>query len=99
MPQKQISRSPRWYGIPLRVLLLTFIGTLLTFAFSLMFAIAGLSLYWALHGLHPNMASAYRRIALPVSVVSGAVIFLLSVVAEVRRYRQLKTLSAIERVS
>ena len=35
------SRPPRWYGIPVRVLLITFLGTLISFAVSLLFALVG----------------------------------------------------------
>ena len=93
------TRSPRWYGIPGRVLLVTFIGTLLSFSFSLLFGIVGISLYWALYGVHPNMAVAYRRIALPAALVGGSVILVLSVATEIRHYRRSKALSAIERMS
>ena len=34
-------RPPRWYAIPVRVLLLTFIGTLISFAVSLFLGIVG----------------------------------------------------------
>jgi len=95
----QKSHAPRWYGIPLRVLLVTFIGTLLCFAVSLLLAIFGTIIVSALRGLHPDMRIAYRFIALPTALVAGAIIFVLSVSMEVRHYRQAKTLSNIERVS
>jgi uncharacterized membrane protein len=90
---------PRWYGIPLRVLLVTFIGTLLTFAVSLLLGIIGTIVMSRMRGLHPDMTLAYRDFALPVAVVAGAIIFVLAVVMEIRHYRQGKTLSAIERMS
>ena len=90
---------PRWYAIPVRVLLLTFIGTLLSFAVSLLVGIIGTVAVSGLRGVHPNMTVAYRQIALPATVVAGAIIFLLSLAVEVRHYRQSKTLAAIERMS
>lgn len=92
-------RSPRWYGIPLRVLAVTFIGTLLAFAVSLLLAIIGTVIASAIRGTHPDMRIAYRLIALPMALVAGGIVFVLSLAIEIRHYRQMKTLSAIERVS
>ena len=98
MANESLSRTPRWYGIPARVLLATMIGTLLCFAVSLLLGILGTVVISALRGVHPDMSIAYRFIAIPTAVVAGGIIFVLSVVMEVRHYRQGKTLSAIERM-
>ena len=92
-------RPPRWYAIPVRVLLLTFIGTLLSFAVSLLVGIIGTVAVAALRGIHPNMTVAYRQVALPAAVVAGSIIFVLALVMEIRHYRQSTTLAAIERMS
>ena len=92
------SRAPRWYTIPVRVGLVTFIGTLLCFAVSLLLAILGTVIVAALRGVHPDMRIAYRQIALPVALVAGSIIFVLTLAMEIRHYRQAKTLSAIERL-
>jgi uncharacterized BrkB/YihY/UPF0761 family membrane protein len=99
MAAVQQPHSPRWYGIPFRVLLVTFIGTLLCFAVSLLLAIFGTVIVSALRGIHPDMRIAYRVIALPTAVVAGGIIFVLSVRMEIHHYRQAKTLSSIERMS
>jgi hypothetical protein len=78
--------------------LVTFIGTLLCFAVSLLLAILGTVLVGALRGVHPDMRIAYRQIALPVALVAGSIIFVLALAMEIRHYRQAKTLSAIERL-
>jgi hypothetical protein len=44
------------------------------------------------------MRIAYRQIALPMALVAGTIIFVLSLVMEIRHYRQVKALSAIERM-
>lgn len=93
------SRNPRWYTIPVRVGLVTFIGTLLTFAVTLLFAIFGTVILASLHGVHPDMRIAYRHVALPVAVGAGSVIFIAMLVTEIRHYRQARTLTAIERMS
>jgi hypothetical protein len=92
-------RPPRWYAIPVRVLLVTFIGTLISFAVSLLLGIIGTVAVSALRGVHPNMTVAYRQIALPAAVVAGSIIFVLALTMEIRHYRQSKTLAAIERMS
>jgi len=84
--------SPRWYGIPLRVLLITLIGTLLVFAVGLLLAIIGTVIASALRGIHPDMRIAYRMIALPMAVFAGAIVFISSIVMEVRHYLKAKEL-------
>jgi hypothetical protein len=93
------SRAPRWYAIPVRVALVTFILTLLCFAVSLLLAILGTVIVGAFRGVHPDMRIAYRHIALPLALVAGSIIFLLTLVMEIRHFRQSKALSAIERLS
>jgi len=99
MTPPRASRSPGWYGIPVRVLLVTFIGTLLSFAVSLLLAIIGTVIVAQIRGVHPNMTIAYRQIALPVALVAGSMIFVLALAMEIRHYRQSRTLSAIEKIS
>jgi len=99
MATASASRSPAWYHIPLRVLLVTFIGTLICFAVGLLLAIVGMVIVSAVRGAHPDMRLAYRLIALPMALVAGGIIFVLAVVMELRHHRQTKTPSAIERMS
>jgi hypothetical protein len=94
-----IPRPPRWYTIPVRVLLVTFIGTLISFAVSLLFGIVGSVIIAAIRHVNPNMTVAYRHIALPTAVVAGGIIFVLALAMEIRHYRQSKTLAGIARVS
>jgi ABC-type nickel/cobalt efflux system permease component RcnA len=81
-----------------RVLLATFIGTLTCFAVSLLIGILGMVVVSAMRRVHPDMRIAYRQIALPMALVAGAIILVLSLVMEIRHYRQVKALSAIERM-
>ena len=92
------TRAPHWYGVPVRVLLLTLIGTLLCFAVSLLLAIAGTIAVAAVRGVNPDMRIAYRMIALPMGIGAGCVVFVAALVMEIRHYRQSKTLSAIEKM-
>ena len=77
---------------------MTFLGTLLCFAVGLLLAILGTVIVSASRGVHPDMRIAYRMIALPMALVAGSIIFLLSLVMEIRHYRQSRTLSAIEKL-
>lgn len=88
-----------WVLIPARVLLVTFLGTLLAFALSLLVGIVGIVISSWARGMRPNMTLAYRHIALPGAVLAGVIVLLGSIVLEVRHYRQTKALAAIERVS
>jgi hypothetical protein len=99
MPSKSHARPLRWYAIPARVLLVTFIGTLISFAVSLFLGILGVGAVSTLRHVHPDMTIAYRHIALPAAGAAGSIIFVLAWVMEIRHYRQAKTLANIERVS
>ena len=89
-------RPPRWYAISVRVLLLTFIGTLISFAVSLFVGIIGTVVVAAVRHIHPNMTVAYRQIALPAAAIAGSIIFVLALIMEIRHYRQSKILAALE---
>lgn len=88
---------PHWYGIPVRVLLITVIGTLLCFAVSLLLAIVVTATAAALRGIHPDMRVAYRE-AVPIAIIAGVIVFAIMLVVEIRHYRRAKALSAIERL-
>jgi hypothetical protein len=93
------ARLPRWYAIPLRVLLLTFLLTLLTFAVSLLFGILGTVISARLRGSQPNMTLAYRHVALPIALAAGALALIATTFLEIRNYRQTRALAQIARAS
>lgn len=66
---------------------------------TLFLAIFGTVILSAVRGVHPDMTIPYRHIALPAALIAGAIAFVLAWVLEIRHYRQIKTLSAIERMS
>ena len=78
---------------------MTFIGTLLCFAITLLLAILGIVIVSAVRGVHPDMRIAYRVIAIPAAAVEAAVLLVLSSIMEIRHYRQSRTLLAIEKMS
>jgi hypothetical protein len=88
---------PRWFLIPVRVLLMTFVVTLLSFAVSLLLGIGGVVLAAWLKSAHPNMTIAYRYVALPTAAMVAAIILVSASFMEARHYRQSKTLDRIER--
>ncbi len=91
------SRHPHWFLIPIRVLLVTFIVTLLSFAVSLLLGIGGVLLASWLKGAHPNMTLAYRYVALPTAAMVAAIVLVSASLMEARHYRQARTLDRIER--
>jgi hypothetical protein len=100
MPATQTQApGPRWYLIPARILLVTFLLTLLSFAISLLFGIVGLALQAHIRGTPANMTLAYRNVALPVAVAVGAIALIGVAITEIKDYRQSKALAEIERRS
>jgi len=73
--------------VPLRVLLVTFLLALLSFAVCLFLGIMGLVITAALRGVHPNMTIAYREFALPAALLAGAAALVVAIVAEIRHHR------------
>ena len=77
------SRRSSWFWIPVRVLLVSFLFTLLSFAVCLLLAILGLMI-----GGRPDMTIAYRQFAFPAAVVGGAIALVGAIVLEVRQHRR-----------
>ena len=92
-------REPHWYGVLARVLLVTFVGTLLVLGVSLLVGILGTVIASRLHGTRPDMTVAYRYIALPTAAIVGAIVLLLALAMEIQHYRQAKALASISRAS
>jgi hypothetical protein len=91
--------KPRWYAVPARALFVTLLVTLLSFAVTLLLTILAMVVAGALHRTNPDMRFAYRHVALPVAVVVGAIVLVVTLVVEIRHYRQAQTLAGIARLS
>ncbi len=78
----------RWFLVPLRVLLVTFLLALLSFALCLFVGILGLAITAAMRGGHPNMTIAYREIAFPAAIVAGGAALIVAIVMEIRHRPQ-----------
>jgi hypothetical protein len=83
-----VTRKPRLPGVFFRALLITFVLTLLVFAVTLLFAIIGLSLFGIVAGHRPDMANAYRYVALPMAMLVAVVALVTAFITEFKRYRQ-----------
>jgi hypothetical protein len=91
-----VSPNPRWYFIPVRVLLVTVVVSLLSFAISLLLGIGAVLLAAKLHHIHPDLRIAYRFIAAPAAAMVAAIVLVSATFMEVRHYRRLKVLRSIE---
>jgi spore maturation protein SpmA len=91
--------APRWYFIPVRVTLLSFLLGLISFAIGLLLGIIGILISSRIHSIHPNMSLAYRHVALPVAAITASIALVVLTVFEIRNYRQTKTLAEIARAS
>lgn len=93
---QRLSPTPRWYFIPVRVLLVTVVVSLLSFAVSLLLGICAVLLAAKLHHIHPDLRVAYRFIAAPAAGTVAAIVLVSASFMEVRHYRRLKVLNRIE---
>ena len=90
------ARAPRWYFIPARVLLATFVVSLLSFAVSLLLGICAVLLAAKLNHVSPDLKIAYRFIAAPAAAIVAAIVLVSASFMEIRHYRRMKVLGRIE---
>jgi nitrate reductase gamma subunit len=95
----QPHHRPRWFFIPVRVLLVTFLLTLLCFALSLLLGIFLTAVLAWVRGVNPNMAGAYRHIAIPGAVIAGVATLVSMSILEIRRYQRERVLAGMTRAS
>ena len=98
-PRQAEAHVPRWYLVPLRVLLVGFFVTLVAFAISLFGGIWVILIKARLEGVHPNMTVAYRHVALPIAAAAAVVAIIVAAVVELRHFRQGKALAEIANAS
>lgn len=89
-------RVPHWYLVPVKAMAVTFLLTVISFALGLLLGIIGTLIHGLIVGVHANMTVAYRDVALPVAIAAAVIVFAVSLVVEIRRYRQEKALVEIE---
>jgi hypothetical protein len=71
-----------------RVVIITALATLLSFAIALFFSITGIMLVDMIRGGGVNLTSAYRHIALPIALVTLVIALVVNLVVEIRYYRR-----------
>lgn len=94
----QAVHFPRWWLIPLRVALVTFLCTLCCFALGLLVGILTIVTGAWLRGVHPDLTLAYRHVAIPAAAGSAVIVLLAMSIFEMRRFQQSKLLARIERI-
>jgi len=75
-------------GVMIRVVLLTFAFTLMSFAIGLFCGILSTVLYGAIQHIHPDMTWSYKYVAAPFGAVGLVVSFTLMLINEIRRARR-----------
>ena len=93
------TRGPHWSLVPVRIILITLLLTLLALAVGLLIGIVGIILMAKLRGLEPDMTLAYRFIALPAAMVTGAMTLTAATISEIRAYRRNKAIARLEGLS
>jgi len=90
---------PHWFWIPVRVLLVTLLFALMAFAVSLFLGIITAVIVAEIRNAPRDLQLVYRHLAPFVAGLVGVCALIYSAALEVQHYRQVKALSAIERVS
>ena len=96
---KSSPRSSAWVWIPVRVLIVTLLLTLISFAITLLLSLLVLIMTAQAGGIAPNLTIAYGHIALPTAIVIGTATLIVSTTMEVRHHRQTKALARIAKIS
>jgi len=76
------------FEIAVRVVLITFVFTLLSFAIGLFCGIGASLLYGAIRHIHPDMTWAYKFVAAPFGAIGLVVTFFMMLINEIRRARR-----------
>jgi hypothetical protein len=92
-------RKPSVVLLAVRVLAITLLATLTTFAVALFLGIAGIALTNLFHGGGVHMANAYRHVALPVAGAALVIAFVVSLSFEIKHYRSARAASGELRVA
>lgn len=88
--QKEQSKFRVLLAIAVRVVIFTFLFTLVAFAVGLLCGIIASALYGMIRGVHPDMTMAYRFSAIPLAVMVMVISFIAMLTAEIRRTRRLR---------
>ncbi len=81
-------RKPNLAMVIVRVVVITVLVTLLSFAVALFLGIAGILLVGMIKGGLSDLSLAYRHIAFPIAMGAMVIAFVVTLVTEVKHYRR-----------
>jgi hypothetical protein len=82
------TRKPSVGLLVVRVVVITILAGLLTFAVALFFGITGIVLVDMIRGGGVNLAAAYRHVALPIAIAALVVALIVTLFTEIKHYRR-----------
>ena len=85
---REKSRARIAFDIAVRVVIFTFLFTLLSFAIGLFCGIVSAVIFGAIRHVHPDMTMAYKYVAAPFGAMGMIVTFITMLVLEIRRLRR-----------
>jgi len=81
----QQSKVSRFFSVVIRILFVTVLFTLIGMGAGLFAGIIGVVILAFVKDIHPDMQTAYLRVAIPNAIVFGTVALIYNVVQEIRR--------------
>ena len=81
----QQSQMSRFFSAVVRTLFVTLLFTLIGMGAGLFAGIIGVVVLAFVKDVHPDMQTAYLRVAIPTAIVCGTIALVYSVVQEIRR--------------
>ena len=81
----QQSKVSRFFSVVIRILFVTVLFTLIGMGAGLFAGIIGVVILAFVKDIHPDMQTAYLRVAIPNAIVFGTVALIYNVAQEIRR--------------
>jgi uncharacterized BrkB/YihY/UPF0761 family membrane protein len=81
----QQGRMSRFFSVVIRTLFVTLLFTLIGMGTGLFAGIIGVVVLAFVKDVHPDMQTAYLRVAIPTAIIFGTVALIYNVVQEIRR--------------
>jgi hypothetical protein len=82
------ARKPSVGLLVIRVVVITILAALLTFAVALFLGITGIVLVDMIRGGGINLAAAYRHVALPIAIAALVIALIAALFTEIKHYRR-----------
>jgi uncharacterized BrkB/YihY/UPF0761 family membrane protein len=81
----QQSKVSRFFSVVIRILFVTVLFTLIGMGAGLFAGIIGVVVLAFVKDIHPDMQTAYLRVAIPTAIVFGTIALIYNVAQEIRR--------------